>query len=87
MQKFGPRKFGVPQRAGAPKQKQFEGFRATELYCPNCRKSMPVRERLLLVLPEGEKVPIPVRQMWHFGRRQACHGRAETPHLCRVTHF
>jgi DNA-directed RNA polymerase subunit RPC12/RpoP len=55
MQRFGPRKLGVPQRAGAPKKKQFEGFRATELYCPNCRSSMPVRERLLLVLPEGEK--------------------------------
>lgn len=55
MQKFVTRKLGAPQRAGTPKQKQFEGFRATELYCPTCRRSMPVRERLLLVLPEGEK--------------------------------
>jgi len=37
------------------KKKQFESFQATELYCPICRKAMPVRERLLLVLPEGEK--------------------------------
>ncbi len=35
--------------------KQFESLRATELYCPICKCAMPVRERLLLVLPEGEK--------------------------------
>ncbi|MFA6223892.1 MAG: cytoplasmic protein [Desulfomonilaceae bacterium] len=40
---------------GVPVKKQFEGLRATELYCPNCKASMPVRERLLLVLPEGDK--------------------------------
>ena len=34
--------------------KQFERFTATELYCPACRKSQPVRERLLLVLPRAE---------------------------------
>jgi hypothetical protein len=45
-------KFG---RAKKPQQKQFESFKATELYCPKCKKAMPVRERLLLVLPEGEK--------------------------------
>jgi uncharacterized protein YbaR (Trm112 family) len=55
MQKFVTRKLGVPRRAGTPRQKQFEGFNATELYCPHCRRAMPVRERLLLVLPEGEK--------------------------------
>ena len=55
MQKFVTRKTGGPQRAGVPKKKQFESFRATELYCPTCRRAMPVRERLLLVLPEGEK--------------------------------
>jgi DNA-directed RNA polymerase subunit RPC12/RpoP len=37
------------------KRKQFESLNATELYCPNCKHSMPVRERLLLVLPEGDK--------------------------------
>jgi hypothetical protein len=42
-------------RARKPQQRQFEHFKATELYCPKCKKSMPVRERLLLVLPEGEK--------------------------------
>lgn len=33
---------------------QFGEFTASELYCPNCRKSQPVREKLLLVLPTGE---------------------------------
>lgn len=33
---------------------QFEKFRASELLCPRCRISRPVRERLLLVLPGAE---------------------------------
>ena len=33
----------------------FKEFDATELYCPNCREAVPVRKRLLLVLPEGDK--------------------------------
>ena len=33
---------------------QFGAFTASELYCPNCRRSQPVREKLLLVLPNGE---------------------------------
>ena len=33
---------------------QFENLRASELYCPTCRKLQPVRERLLLVLPQAE---------------------------------
>jgi hypothetical protein len=33
---------------------QFGTFTASELYCPKCRRSQPVRERLLLVLPAGE---------------------------------
>jgi hypothetical protein len=35
-------------------REQFGAFTASELYCPKCRKSQPVRERLLLVLPSGE---------------------------------
>ncbi len=35
------------------KNKQYEDFNAAALYCARCRQSMPVRERLLLVLPEG----------------------------------
>lgn len=33
---------------------QFGEFTASELYCPKCQRSQPVRERLLLVLPTGE---------------------------------
>ena len=33
---------------------QYEDFVARSLYCPTCRMAMPVRERLLLVLPDGE---------------------------------
>lgn len=33
---------------------QFENLRASSLYCQRCQKAMPVRERLLLVLPEKE---------------------------------
>jgi len=33
---------------------QFGNFTASELYCPKCGKSQPVREKLLLVLPTGE---------------------------------
>jgi hypothetical protein len=33
---------------------QFESFKASQLYCRKCAKSMPVRERLLLILPEKE---------------------------------
>ena len=33
---------------------QFGDFIASELYCPKCKRSQPVREKLLLVLPTGE---------------------------------
>lgn len=33
---------------------QFGAFTASELYCPKCGRSQPVREKLLLVLPTGE---------------------------------
>ena len=35
-------------------QEQFEEFQASVLFCGRCRQPRPVRERLLLVLPEGE---------------------------------
>ncbi len=35
-------------------RKQFDEFRASELYCPKCKRAQPVRERLLLVLPRVE---------------------------------
>ena len=33
---------------------QYQDFNATALYCPRCKAAMPVRSRLLLVLPDGE---------------------------------
>lgn len=34
-------------------ERQFEKLTATHLYCDSCGCSMPVREHLLLVLPDG----------------------------------
>ncbi|OQW97766.1 MAG: cytoplasmic protein, partial [Desulfobacteraceae bacterium A6] len=33
----------------------FKEFDATQLYCPKCKRAVPVRKRLLLVLSEGDK--------------------------------
>ena len=33
---------------------QFEELQASVLFCARCQVAQPVRERLLLVLPEGE---------------------------------
>lgn len=48
-----------PFPGASPADEQSEGmykeFNATELYCPNCKAAVPVRKRLLLVLPEGDK--------------------------------
>jgi len=33
----------------------FEQFEATSLYCPRCRVAVPVRKKLLLILPEGDE--------------------------------
>ena len=33
----------------------YRDFDATELFCPHCKRSLPVRKRLLLILPEGDK--------------------------------
>jgi hypothetical protein len=35
--------------------RNYSDFEATELFCPKCRKAVPVRKRLLLILPQGEK--------------------------------
>ncbi len=39
----------------ATESEMFKEFDATELYCPRCKRAVPVRKRLLLVLPEGDK--------------------------------
>ena len=35
-------------------EQSFDQFKAALLYCNHCRRAMPVRERLLLILPDGE---------------------------------
>ena len=39
---------------GSMSQQQFENFTASSLYCDKCKTAMPVRERLLLVLPDKD---------------------------------
>lgn len=34
--------------------RQFDEFRASSLYCQRCGSAQPVRQRLLLVLPDKE---------------------------------
>lgn len=44
------------QEAEAPdREKQFDELEASSLFCPKCKTAVPVRKRLLLVLPEGER--------------------------------
>jgi hypothetical protein len=33
----------------------FKQFEATSLYCSRCKAAVPVRKKLLLVLPEGDE--------------------------------
>jgi hypothetical protein len=33
----------------------YKDFDATELFCPCCKRSVPVRKKLLLILPDGDK--------------------------------
>jgi len=42
-----------PDETGRPDM--FKEFDATELYCRRCQRAVPVRKRLLLVLPDGDK--------------------------------
>jgi hypothetical protein len=41
--------------AQQPQTEMFKDLDATELYCSHCKMAVPVRKRLLLVLPEGDK--------------------------------
>lgn len=44
-------------RNAMPTQRKpaFERMEASLLACPRCKRAVPVRKRLLLVLPEGDK--------------------------------
>lgn len=44
---------GYRPPGGGPKQ--YDDLEATALLCPRCKKAQPVRKRLLLVLPQGDK--------------------------------
>lgn len=35
--------------------RSFKQLEATALYCPQCKVAVPVRKRLLIILPEGDK--------------------------------
>ncbi|OGP83305.1 MAG: cytoplasmic protein [Deltaproteobacteria bacterium RBG_16_58_17] len=37
------------------RREQYRDFDATELFCPQCRRAVPVKKRLLLVLANGDK--------------------------------
>jgi hypothetical protein len=37
------------------RQSHFKEFEATSLYCPICKAAVPVKKKLLLVLPEGDQ--------------------------------
>jgi hypothetical protein len=45
------------RRSNQPKDQQaaFAQFEASALFCPRCRQAVPLRKRLLLVLPDGDK--------------------------------
>ena len=45
------------RRSNQPKNQQasYAQFEASALFCPRCRQAVPVRKRLLLVLPDGDK--------------------------------
>jgi len=43
-----------PRSAQAPPA-AYGQFEASSLFCPRCRQAVPVRKRLLLILPNGDK--------------------------------
>ena len=56
--KMDPKKFGFSnptRQTGSNTVDAYKEFDAMELYCQRCKQAVPVRKRLLLVLPEGDK--------------------------------
>lgn len=37
------------------RRETYKDFDATELFCPRCKRAVPVRKRLLLILSNGNK--------------------------------
>ena len=44
-----------PSISSKKPEASFEQFEASALFCTRCRQAVPVRKRLLLVLPDGDK--------------------------------
>ncbi len=36
-------------------QDSYDQLEASLLYCPKCRQAVPLRKRLLIILPQGDK--------------------------------
>jgi hypothetical protein len=56
--KMDSKNIGYPQRSFSARPNKADVYRefdAIELYCPACKRAVPVRKRLLLVLPDGDK--------------------------------
>jgi hypothetical protein len=47
--------YPAPSRRPANQGATFEELEAVELYCPECRRAVPVRKFLLLILPDGDR--------------------------------
>jgi hypothetical protein len=52
---FPPAPPGRRGGGGQGGKKQFDQLEASSLFCPKCRRAVPVRKRLLLVLPDGDR--------------------------------
>jgi len=50
---FAPRLRPRQAPGGSSPRDQYGAFQASLLYCPQCKQATPTRERLLLVLPNG----------------------------------
>lgn len=47
--------YGSPTRTPPDPRRQFDQFEASTLYCARCKQPVPVRKKLLLALPDGDK--------------------------------
>jgi len=45
----------VRRKKAAEPTRQFEEFEASTLFCAKCKEAVPVRKKLLLALPDGDK--------------------------------
>ena len=54
---MSPKRTPLSRRPNPPGRplSSFGQFEASELFCSRCRRAVPVRKRLLLILPEGDK--------------------------------